>query len=39
MGAWARAGKFKIESDKVNAYFDRVLSRPARARAEAKGAK
>jgi glutathione S-transferase len=39
MGAWARAGKFHIESDAVNAYFDRVLSRPARIRAQAKGAK
>ena len=39
MGAWARAGKFRVESDTVNAYFDRVLSRPARARADAKGAK
>lgn len=39
MGAWARAGRFRIESDKVNAYFDRVLSRPARARAQAKGVK
>ena len=32
MGAWARAGKFQIESGSVNAYFDRVLSRPAPAR-------
>ena len=32
MGGWARAGKFRIESDRVNAYFDRVLARPARAR-------
>lgn len=39
MGAWARAGRFKLESDTVNAYFDRILSRPARQRAEAKGAK
>ncbi len=39
MGAWARGGKFAIESDPVNAYFDRVLSRPARARAQAVGAK
>ena len=37
MGAWARAGKFRIESDRVNAYFDRVLARPARARAQAVG--
>ncbi|BCH20748.1 glutathione S-transferase family protein [Mesorhizobium sp. L-8-3] len=39
MGAWARGGKFAIESDNVNAYFDRVLSRPARARAQTVGAK
>ena len=39
MGAWARACKFRIESDRVNAYFDRVLARPARARAQAVGAK
>ena len=37
MGNWARAGKFPIESARVNAYFDRVLSRPARARAQANG--
>ncbi|MGE3307071.1 MAG: glutathione S-transferase family protein [Rhizobiaceae bacterium] len=37
MGAWARAGKFKVESDRVNAYFDRVLGRPARARSQANG--
>jgi glutathione S-transferase len=35
MGAWARAGKFAIESAKVNAYLDRMLARPARARAQA----
>ncbi|KUM24573.1 glutathione S-transferase [Mesorhizobium loti] len=35
MGGWARAGRFRIESERVNAYFDRVLSRPARARAQA----
>lgn len=34
---WARAGKFPIESGRVNAYFDRVLARPARARAQANG--
>lgn len=33
LGGWARGGKFRIESDRVNAYFDRVLSRPALARA------
>jgi glutathione S-transferase len=37
MGNWARAGKFPIESERVNAYFDRVLARPARARAQANG--
>ena len=37
MGAWARAGKFRIESDAVNAYLDSVLARPARARAQANG--
>lgn len=37
IGGWARGGKFKIASDTVNAYFDRVLSRPARARADANG--
>jgi glutathione S-transferase len=37
MGAWSRAGKFRIESDRVNAYLDRVLARPARARAQANG--
>lgn len=37
MGGWARAGRFRIESERVNAYFDRVLSRPARARSQAAG--
>lgn len=37
MGGWARGGRFKIESDIVNAYFDRVLSRPARQRSQAAG--
>lgn len=37
MGGWARAGKFPIESAAVNAYLDRVLSRPARARSQANG--
>lgn len=32
-GQWARGGKFTIGSDAVNAYFDRVLARPALARA------
>ena len=36
MGAWARAGKFQIASDRVNAYMDRVLSRPALTLAQAK---
>ncbi|MFE0016298.1 glutathione S-transferase family protein [Mesorhizobium sp. NPDC059054] len=35
MGAWARAGKFPITSDSVNAYMDRVLERPARTRSQA----
>jgi glutathione S-transferase len=37
IGAWARGGRFRIESERVNAYLDRVLSRPARARAQANG--
>ena len=37
MGGWARAGKFKIESDRVNTYLDRVLARPARARSQENG--
>ena len=37
IGAWARGGRFRIESEAVNAYLDRVLSRPARARAQANG--
>ena len=37
MGNWARAGKFPIESGRVSAYFDRLLARPARARAQANG--
>ena len=37
MGGWARAGKFRIESDRVNAYLDRVLARPARARSQENG--
>lgn len=32
-GQWARGAKFEIASDRVNAYFDRVLERPALARA------
>ena len=37
IGAWARGGRFRIESERVAAYLDRVLSRPARARAQANG--
>lgn len=37
-GQWARGAKFVIESDRVNAYFDRVLARPALARAKAREA-
>lgn len=37
MGGWARGGRFAIDSDRVNAYFDRVLARPARARSQAAG--
>jgi glutathione S-transferase len=37
IGGWARGGRFKIQSDRVNAYLDKVLSRPARARAQANG--
>ena len=33
-GQWARGARFPIESERVNAYFDRVLSRPALARAK-----
>jgi glutathione S-transferase len=33
IGWWARSAKFEIAADSVNAYFDRVLSRPALARA------
>lgn len=28
LGNWARGAKFPIESERVNAYFERVLSRP-----------
>ncbi len=37
IGRWARAAKFEIASDPVNAYFDRLLTRPAHARAMAAG--
>lgn len=33
-GYWSRAAKFTVESDRVGAYFERVLSRPALARAK-----
>lgn len=32
-GMWARSGKFEIASEALNAYFDRLLSRPAYLRA------
>ncbi len=32
-GSWARSAKFEIDSDRVNAYLDRVLIRDALARA------
>lgn len=35
-GQWARGAKFEIGSPRVNAYFDRVLARPALARAQAR---
>ncbi len=38
IGQWARGAKFRIASDSVNAYFDRVLDRPAYARAKAREA-
>jgi len=34
-GSWARNGKFEINSETVNNYFDRVLARDALARARA----
>lgn len=37
-GQWARGAKFEIRPDRVNAYFDRVLARPALARARAREA-
>jgi len=37
-GHWARAAKFVIEPDRVNAYLDRVLARPALAAARKKEA-
>jgi glutathione S-transferase len=37
-GQWARGARFAIPSERVNAYFDRVLARPALARAKAREA-
>lgn len=37
-GQWARGARFDIDSLRVNAYFDRVLARPALARAKAREA-
>ena len=37
-GQWARDSQFAIVSDRVNAYFNRVLARPALARARAREA-
>jgi glutathione S-transferase len=37
IGGWARGGRFAVDSERVKAYFDRVLGRPARARAQANG--
>ena len=37
-GQWARSGKFAIDSTAVADYFERVLSRPALARAKAREA-
>lgn len=34
IGQWARGAKFAIDSEPVNAYLDRVLGRPAAARAK-----
>ena len=39
MGAWARAGKFRVESDTRKRLFRSRAVAPARARADAKGAK
>ena len=35
-GQWARGARFDVASERVNAYFDRVLARPALARAKAR---
>ena len=37
-GQWARGARFEIRSERINAYLDRVLARPALARARAKEA-
>jgi glutathione S-transferase len=34
IGTWARGAKFEIPSESVNAYFERVLARPAAKRAK-----
>lgn len=34
IGAWARGASFPVASERVNAYLDRVLARPARQRAQ-----
>ena len=38
IGSWSRGAKFEITSERVNAYLDRVLARPALARAKAREA-
>ncbi len=35
-GQWARGANFTIASERVNSYFDRLLARPALARAKAR---
>lgn len=37
-GQWARGARFDIDPPRVNAYFDRMLARPALARAKAREA-
>ncbi|MCB1381477.1 MAG: glutathione S-transferase family protein [Notoacmeibacter sp.] len=38
IGHWSRGAKFEVKSERINAYLDRVLSRPALARARAREA-
>lgn len=38
IGNWSRGAKFEVASDRVNAYLDRVLARPALERAKAREA-